>query len=392
MRKKLLFILLVADLLLLFFSYFLKNYLQPVAIVVPHHNIVKEERLELLEIIAAKRPKTKTIIILSPDHFSPNQYRIFYTDKTWELSNGMLEFDEELGPKIIVGFAKENGLVANDHGIYNLLPDIKKVWPKAKIIPLLIGQEVRFNKLNDLIFKLNSNCRDDCLLIASMDFSHYLPRALADIHDMKSYEALESMKIKSENSIEVDSAQSLYTLMNYASFKQAKKLHFYSHTNSGVIENNRDAETTSHFFGWYQKDFFQSRENKILTFLIAKDLNEKKDKETLGERFFYGVDYFDGQLKKNFKPSLRLVIEPSEKFSEVDIVKGELKVLLGDDLAVAGYVFSDKITLVFLPLKKQGFENYLMRGNEKTKFLKDLLQTISSKGSFVDIKEGIVVL
>jgi len=393
-KKEILIILFLVNCLLAFLNYFLRNYVQPVAIVVPHHNVVQKKRLEFMKKIAQRRPRTKAIILLSPDHFSPNQYRISYSDKTWELSNGNLEFDSNLGSKIIDGLAEKNGLVANDHGVYNLLPDIKRVWPEAKIVPLLIGQQLKFDKLDGLISKINNYCGPDCLLIASVDFSHYLPMTLADIHDIESLEALDKLEIKSKKSIEVDSPQSLYALLKYSLLKQAKCFHFYYHSNSGRIEGNRDVESTGHFFGWYQKDFITTPKKSILTFLVGRDLDNERDKKSLGERFFYGVDFFDGQLKKSFKPSLKVTIEPSDTSSKIEVVNRELKLLLGDDLVVAGYVFSNKTTLIFLPLKRQGAENYLMRGGEKTKYLRDLLQTIAPQNFFVDIdiNEGILVI
>jgi AmmeMemoRadiSam system protein B len=392
-RKKLFFILFVADLLLFLFSYFLKNYLKPVAIVVPHHDIVKEKRLEFLKTIAKKRLKTKSIIIISPDHFSPNQYRISYADRTWKLSNGVLGFDKELGSKIIEDLAKENGVVANDHGIFNLLLDIKDVWPEAKIVPLLIGQQVKFDKLDDLIFKINKYCLNDCLLISSVDFSHYLPRALADIHDIESLEALEKLEIKSKGSIEVDSPQSLYILVNYARLKKARAWRLFYHSNSGRIEESRDAETTSHFFGWYQKGFKAQTKRSALTFLVGTELDREKDNRSLGERFFYGIDYFNGQLGEKYQPSGKVVIEPTISDSKIELDGDVLKIFLGGDLAVGGYVNSEETSLVFLPLSKVNSVSYLRRGEEKTAFLKDLFKNLD-KGKFLklDFEEGIVIL
>lgn len=394
-KKKILIILFFVNLLLFtFINYFLRKYFQPIAIVVPHHNLVQEKRLDFFKKIAQKRPKTKAIIILSPDHFSPNQFQISYADKIWQLSNGKIEYDNDLGFKIVKNLAKENGIVTNDHGIFNLLSDIKIVWPEAKIVPILIGQQLSFTALDDLISLISNNCHSDCLLIASVDFSHYLPRALADVHDEESLEALKKLEIKSEKSIEVDSPQSLFVLTKFAKNRGAKTFHFYYHSNSGKLEDSRDAETTSHFLGWYQKDLTgYNHENDTLTFLVGKNLNVELDKKTLGERFFYGVDYFNGQLEENFKPSLRVEIEPTDNFSKVNITDGLLNISLGDDLMVAGFIHSNSTHLVFLPIKKQGFANYLMQGKEKTDFFKNILLPINFGNSFfVDIKEGIVIL
>lgn len=392
MKKRILIILpVIIAFLFLFFNHFIKYYFQPVAVVVPHHDLVKEKRLEFFKLIAKNRPKVKKIIIISPDHFSSNQYKVSYADRCWDLSNGQMEFDREFGSKIVDGLAKENGMIAGDHGIVNLLPDIKTVWPKAKVVPLLIGQSVRLEQLNDLINKINQGCRANCLLVASVDFSHYLPRALADIHDFKSAKALESLEIKSEKDLEVDSNQSLYVLTNFAKLRKVKDWHLYFQSNSGRIIDSRDAESTSHIFGWYQRGFSNPAGlPTFFTFLLARNLDPKKDKNSLGERFFYGVDYFNSQVKETFRPSDKIVIEPGGFKSEIKTEKDVLKISLGQDLALGGYVSEDgKIHgLLFLLLEEKKSLHFLLRGEERTKYLKKLLSEVDKKNFIVDTGEG----
>lgn len=341
-KSQLLLVLSSITILLGFFTQFSSNYLQPIALIVPHQNIVKQKRLEFFQKIAQRRTETNSIIILSPDHFSLNQHSIFFSDQDWWLSNGQIEYDRQLGEKITASLVKQNGLLTNDHGVFNLLSDIKKAWPKAKIVPILIGQGISFNRLEELSSNINNFCGKDCLVIASVDFSHYLPKTLADIHDQKSLEVIRNLKAEVCDSLEVDSQQSLFISMNFAQFKKATDWSLFYHSNSGEIEGAEDGETTSHIFGWYQRSLFKKKADKadkaVTTFLLATNLDQISDLKSLGERFFYGVDYLNIKLQKPYSPSAKIIIEPTkESSSKVKIESGILKISLANDLAVAGH-------------------------------------------------------
>lgn len=355
---------------------FLRTYFQPVAIVVPHHNLVQAKRREFFSQIARQRPHTSTVVILSPDHFSPNQLRISYTDRPWNLSNGQLKYDQELGPQLTAELTKRDGVVSQDHGIYNLLPDIKAAWPQAKVVPILIGQSIPLPTLKALSDKLVGTCGQDCLLIASVDFSHYLPSTLANIHDVKSIAALANLDI--EPDLEVDSPQSLFLLAQFARQRQAKHWKLYFHSNSGEIASIRDAETTSHVFGYYRRMIYSRPKVSSATFTVARNLNSQSDGSSLGSRFFYGTDRTQLNLQESYDPQPQVRVIPT--FGENSYLKfkdSRLEIYLSHDLAVAGAALDNKITLAFLPLTRKEGQVYLTQGIAKTEFFEQLFAGLS---------------
>lgn len=323
-----------------------KKYFETVAIVIPHHNYVKEIREKYLAKIKKQRPEIKRIIIVGPDHFSVRQNEMMYANADWDLSNGELSFDREaeswLGSSLIL----ENNWVKNDHTIYNLMPEIKVLWPESKVFPIILGQKIPLKKLNGLVEKISKVCDKDCLLVASVDFSHYLPAAMAEIHDIKSIKALENMETEEAEKLEVDSQQTLYILMRFAKLRGAEKWNLFSYTNSGVMENNRDAETTSHVMGEYSKGIkirSDVKSDRPYTFMVVKNTNFERDKKTLGERFFYGVDGYNAD---------KLPFEVPE------------------NMAVMGVKNGKRVELVFEPLEMKDGAMYLLRGERKTEELK----------------------
>lgn len=281
----------------LFFG--LKIYFQPVAIVVPHHDFVKEQRLNFLNQIAKKRLITQKIILISPDHFSPSQLNISYANIDWESNNSSVKFAHNFENKLNSIATLRNNIVEKDHGIFNLIPDIQKVWPQAEVFPIIIGQNYPISGLDNLVNQLKGICGFNCLLISSVDFSHYLPSGLAEIHDLKSIKELNNQNLSEISKLEVDSPQSLYVLSNFAKLKNAKKWDLFFNSNSGKLSNNFDVETTSYVMGSYQKSLLKNNQIKTETSLISKNINKEKSLPSLGARFFYGTDFFDINYSPN---------------------------------------------------------------------------------------------
>lgn len=183
-----------------------------------------------------------------------------------------------------------NSLLKNDHTVYNPLSDLKTYFPDATVYPILIGQKIPFSGLNSLLSKINSVCGFDCLLVASVDFSHYLPATLAEVHDAYTINNLQNLNTQNIQNAEVDSPQSLYLLAKFSILKNAQKWHLFAHTNSGFLSRNPDFETTTHVFGFYSRGF-----------LSKSDVHTEVSTPVILDRF-YGVD------KQTLNPSENFVI------------------------------------------------------------------------------------
>ncbi len=349
----------------LFFGF--KIYFQPIAIVVPHHNFVAQKRLEYFQSIALKRPTTKTVIIIGPDHFSPHQNQITYANRQWNLSNGQVNFTNNFESVLKPFLTLDNNLVKNDHAIFNLLPDIKTVWPQATVFPILIGQNYPVSKLDSLINTISQNCHFDCLLIASVDFSHYLPSGLAEVHDLKSIKELNNQNFTEIPKLEVDSPQSLYIISKFANIKNAQNWNLFFNSNSGKLSNNSDIETTSYVMGSYQKSLLKNIPINIETTLFSKNIDKTKSLSSLGSRFFYGTDYLD--INYSSKSPVQLPFD------------------LPDNMVTVKTITDSKTEYQFFPTEIKNGSTYLLRGQNKIISLNNFLnQTSFPQNCQVDSK------
>ncbi|MBM2820286.1 MAG: hypothetical protein HW405_46, partial [Candidatus Berkelbacteria bacterium] len=268
-------------------------------LVVAHHDLVKHERSRIFREVAAKE-KYRDVILVSPDHFNSGINSISTTNKTWHLTNSIILPDSDKINQL------EKNLVTNqesaferEHGITNILNDISTNFPDANIIPLII----KANTENDKIQKLNENlikiCPSNCLMINSIDFSHYQTGTLAEIHDSLSLRALENLDEKLAWQSETDSPQALTLATFWAKSNSTMNFHLGYHSNSAEIFQEPDSESTSYILGWYEER--QQRSTNEISFMFAGDAmfgrgvyykfpKLEKAFENLGDRFFWGTD------------------------------------------------------------------------------------------------------
>lgn len=253
-----------------------------VAGVVPHH-LLAESLIEKFFDYILSQGEPETIILLSPDHFNA----------------GGSEFITEPSPAIKL-----------DHGITNLIPFVQKYFPDSSVKPFIIPQGVSLEKAEQFAISLDSQSSLSTIVIASVDFSHYLPPSAAEFHDVKSIRTLVNFEKESFENIEVDSWQALYIARLFAKLRGKESPKIIAHKNSYDFfepEEKENEENTSYFSVVFEKGDFQEEQGKTILFLGDIMLDR-------------GVEYL---MKKNS------IFYPVEKISQflrgVDVVFGNLE-------------------------------------------------------------------
>ena len=271
-------------------------------VIVPHFDLAKESRTKALKEVSSSA-NYKTVVLVSPDHFEAAESQIVTTEKDWKLNNAIIYPDKaKIDTLISSGLIQDQESAFNrEHGIANILPDIANSFSNARIIPIMISQAALSDKITTLNTKLNEICKTDCLLVSSVDFSHYLPGALAEIHDAYSIRALTNLDEAAIVKAEVDSPQSLLLAILWAKAHQTEKFHLEENNNSGKLTDSPDIETTSYVIGWFNNGDTKKITDEA-TFMFGGDMmfgryiayKYKNDAtaavKNLGERLFWGTD------------------------------------------------------------------------------------------------------
>jgi AmmeMemoRadiSam system protein B len=271
------------------------------AVIVPHHDVVKEQRAVLFQQIKAL-VNPPTIILVSPNHYEVGHANIQTTAQTWRVTAGEIKPNTAVITRLIGQVAgDEPGSFANEHGIKLILGNLKETFPGATIVPLILKRGTSMAKVMALHDALKVHCAG-CLMVSSVDFSHYQPALLADLHDDLTLRALQGLDAETLMAkAEVDSPAALALATKWAASHQTPKFHLAGHTNSGVLAGSPDIETTSHVFGWYETGEPIEPE-KSVSFTIGGDMMFGRyiahkflpklttSVELLGERLFWGTD------------------------------------------------------------------------------------------------------
>jgi len=223
--------------------------------VVPHHLLAEEVIRDFFEYISLQG-EPDTIVLLSPDHFGA----------------GGSEIISEPSPAIKL-----------DHGITNLIPFIEEYFSECSIKPFLIPQNLSMEKARQFALDLDSGTSQDTLVVASVDFSHYLPPSAALFHDVKSIRTLINFEEENFENIEVDSWQALYISRLFAKLRGKESPEIIGHkVPKDFIETEKNEDNTSYFSIVFLEGDMQLSEGE--TFMFVGDM-----------MFDRGVEYFANQ-------------------------------------------------------------------------------------------------
>lgn len=221
-------------------------------IIVPHHLLVSKFIDETYSKVSQNLPDTENIILISLNHFNSG-FSYIQKPKLSEIS---------------------------DHGITAQIPFIEKYFPKAKIFPVIIKAVAPQNRLDLLITKLSELDPQKTLVIASIDFSHYIDEDLALKKDTATIDWLKSVKTKTDSEISldeikklaqveekfeedfykietpvaIDSPESLYVITKLMALQSASNFELQNRTSSASLLGIEDqTQNTSHIFGFFYK-------------------------------------------------------------------------------------------------------------------------------------------
>lgn len=274
-------------------------------IVVPHFDFAKDKRAVYFKTLVPQITP-KTAIVLSVNHYATGSANIQSTLKIWTFNGGQAKPSQSVIQHLVDAnsLSLNDGAFLNEHGIYNVLPDVARTWPSVQMVPIIIKDTTPRSQVDTLIASLQRYC-DSCLLVSSIDFSHYNPDALSQIHDLLPLRALANVDPDAAWASETDSPQSLYITVRWAKLHNTTSFTVYDHSNAGAETKAPDIETTSYILGHFSDDAtLATPVEKTTTFLIGGDLmfdrgvnhlykdngGSKTALTKLGNRVFWGVD------------------------------------------------------------------------------------------------------
>ncbi len=226
--------------------------------VVPHHLLARNMIADFFKALSVRKPEI--VIILAPNHQRIGERKINTSSRDWETYFGTLETDKEISNRLIDdGIAASNPVVLEeDHSISSLIPYVKYYMPEVRVVPVILhgnlglADSVRFgNYISEFIKKEN------CAIIASVDFSHYLSVDKADEMDDITFDAIERRDMEAVSRMtndNLDSPPSIIALLTAMNAVGAQSMSLIENNNSAKISGKSHDYTTSYFTMLFYRD------------------------------------------------------------------------------------------------------------------------------------------
>ncbi len=232
------------------------NFLEkPAAVILPHHMIVGQELAKFYKGLT-KVTDPSVVVVISPNHYQNGDPDVQVCKGcSYETVNGVLPLNSELINKMIkdgISVAKDDTFI-KEHGLFNHAPFIKKFFPKTTFVPIALKWETTPEETVELAKWLNESLPEDALVIASVDFSHYIPIEGANFHDITSYATIKNFDYDNIYNLEIDSPPSISAIAHFSELRGAQKVPRFMHTNNQDYHTERIDSTTSHqFIGFFK--------------------------------------------------------------------------------------------------------------------------------------------
>lgn len=219
--------------------------------IAPHHSLVSP-------IIAAwfsalgDQPAPGTIVLIGPDHHNAGAGYITTATTDWRTPDGAVLVDQRVVADL-VGSGNailDPQLIRYEHGVYTAISFTHRVWPRAKVVTLAIKGDLRSDRLDRLANELDLLLGKNDLVLATVDFSHYVTAIDALKDDRASLEVIAHGDAEAALRIPVDSPPAISLVLRYAKLRQLAYQQLV-HTTSAQFTGQFDAQSTTSYLSTY---------------------------------------------------------------------------------------------------------------------------------------------
>lgn len=239
-----------------------KNLAQPlskeiVAGIIPHHDVARDYITSFYQTVKATNKEDPDLVLLiGPNHegigsrFQLGAYQFLTRE-------GAVMADIDGINQLIDGYYLTEGIekvYQSEHAIGIHMPYIKHYFPEALVIPCIIGETHNMDGIMEVADRLQKYLKDKhVLIIASIDFSHYLTLEEANEKDAYTRELIEASDYYSMISLDsdyIDSPSSYGLLITLLSklLGEDYSCQIMAHDNVANIWGNLDMEETTSYF------------------------------------------------------------------------------------------------------------------------------------------------
>ncbi len=299
-----------------------------------------------------KDQKIKHLIIIGPDHMSRGKNSVTISTQGWKTGYGDVRPDAALINRLSSEGAVniEDAPFDYEFSVGGLVTFAKRSLPKALVTTIIVRSDAKNDDLIKLAAALPRS--SDTLVVASIDFSHYLPSDVADFHDLTARAIISNFDIDNFDKLEIDSVPTLRVAMEYFKLRGAMTDTLVASSNSAKLTGQLDLQETTSYLNQYfsRSTYSRTRISGPVVFDVKTSL-------------------YLGNLGKNAK-----IVSPEDRF-----MRGFMSIDYGStlptqfkkpNLAVGIARYADKTVYYLFPTIVEKGTRRLMTAGEKTVYFR----------------------
>jgi len=165
----------------------------PLGIVAPHAGYIYSGPVAACSFGTITPDFDGTFVVIGPSHHG---YVTSTSAIPWETPLGVVDTDAEFVHALAIGIDEPSH--EDEHSIEVQVPFIKYRFPRARIAPVMMGDQsyAAATEVGERILSAIKKTHRDVRIVASSDFSHYVPEAKAKADDLWAIEPLEYLDTK----------------------------------------------------------------------------------------------------------------------------------------------------------------------------------------------------
>jgi AmmeMemoRadiSam system protein B len=165
----------------------------PLGIVSPHAGYIYSGQVAATAFGTISPDFSGTFVVIGPSH---RGYINCVSEIPWETPLGVVDTDDEFVRSLDI--ETDEFSHRDEHSLEVQIPFIKYRFPRARIAPVMMGQQdyASAMRLAEKIRHAIRQTKREVRIVASSDFSHYVPAAKAKLDDLWAIEPLVTLDTK----------------------------------------------------------------------------------------------------------------------------------------------------------------------------------------------------
>lgn len=226
------------------------------AMILPHHWLAGSLIVGGFRDLAASG-EWRRLILIGPNHSGAGGAAVSTSAWAWTTPFGRVEPDAESVRGLVgAGLAElKPDVLTYEHSISGLVPPIARFLPGARVVPLALRARLSASEVGRLVGALAGLMDERTVVVASVDFSHYLSAAEARARNGDSVTALRAMddaRVLSYGNDHMDSPPTIAAVIRLARSLGATRFELLADTDSSRFGGSTRPPVTSYVVGLYR--------------------------------------------------------------------------------------------------------------------------------------------